>query len=393
MPKFLSTNYPGIVYYQSQKSKDKTYYAKIKYNDKTEWIKIGKASEGISALKASQLRGEILLERRHGKKALKLLKAVTVQQAAEEYLAYRKQIVSVQMHRDESQYLKRFVDFFSPSSPLGEIKQKEAESLILKLRTTPLSPKSRHEKVPEDKLLSPQTILHHFNAYSRLFKHFIKKEYYTGANPFNEDVRPLIPKRNNELVRYFDGEQNKTYIKALFREYKNNKTQEFLRNVLGMYYASGFRRAEVFKLEERDIDFERQIAHLRNPKPGKDKYVELSDVAMYFITSQLAAKKRYRVKSPYIFCTRDGTMRKELQTQWENFKRKAGLPADFRLHDLRHNFATLLASAGNDLYVIQKLLTHGSPKTTQRYAHLVKGRMTDAANNALKNVKLPEEKD
>jgi hypothetical protein len=31
MPKFLSTAYPGIVYYQSQKGKDKTYFAKIKH--------------------------------------------------------------------------------------------------------------------------------------------------------------------------------------------------------------------------------------------------------------------------------------------------------------------------------------------------------------------------
>jgi hypothetical protein len=51
MPKFLPTAYPGIVYYQSQKGKDKTYFAKIKHggsNAKTKWIKIGKASEGIT---------------------------------------------------------------------------------------------------------------------------------------------------------------------------------------------------------------------------------------------------------------------------------------------------------------------------------------------------------
>jgi site-specific recombinase XerD len=139
----------------------------------------------------------------------------------------------------------------------------------------------------------------------------------------------------------------------------------------------------VFNLEEKDIDFERRIVHLHNPKPGKDKYVELSDVSIYFIYSQIAAKKKYKVKTPYIFCNRCGTRRKEIKTQWENFKRKAGLPADFRLHDLRHNFATLVASAGNDLYVIQKLLTHSNPKTTQRYAHLVKGKMIGAANSAL----------
>jgi site-specific recombinase XerD len=50
----------------------------------------------------------------------------------------------------------------------------------------------------------------------------------------------------------------------------------------------------------------------------------------------------------------------------------------------------MLATAGNDLYVIQKLLTHADPKTTQRYAHLIRSRMTDAANSALTGIDLPE---
>jgi site-specific recombinase XerD len=294
------------------------------------------------------------------------------------------------MYNDESNHLKRFTDFFSPSSSIGEIKPKDTGSLILKLRVINPLPKSKNEKTT-GKLLTPQTILHHFGAYSHLFKYFIKIGAYIGTNPFNEDVRRLIPKVNNEIVRYFDVEQNTRYVAVLFQEYKGNKTQEFLRNTFGMYYASGLRRSEVFNLEEKDIDFERQIVHLRNPKPGKDKYVELSNVSMYFINNQIAAKKKYRVKTPYIFCTREGTRRKELKTQWVNFKRKAELPDDFRLHDLRHNFATLLASAGNDLYVIQKLLTHSNPRTTQRYAHLVKGRLTDAANKAFADFELPKQ--
>ena len=51
---------------------------------------------------------------------------------------------------------------------------------------------------------------------------------------------------------------------------------------------------------------------------------------------------------------------------------KANLPEDFRpFHGLRHTYASWLASSGNvDLYSLQKLLTHGSSKMTERYAHL-----------------------
>ena len=37
---------------------------------------------------------------------------------------------------------------------------------------------------------------------------------------------------------------------------------------------------------------------------------------------------------------------------------------------LQHNYASMLAVNGVNLYTIQKLLTHENPKMTIRYAHL-----------------------
>jgi integrase len=42
---------------------------------------------------------------------------------------------------------------------------------------------------------------------------------------------------------------------------------------------------------------------------------------------------------------------------------------DYRLHDLRHTFASRLAPSGTDPYTIQTLMGHKSFVTTQRYAH------------------------
>jgi site-specific recombinase XerD len=41
-----------------------------------------------------------------------------------------------------------------------------------------------------------------------------------------------------------------------------------------------------------------------------------------------------------------------------------------RVHDLRHSYASILASAGLSLPVIGALLGHATPTTTARYAHL-----------------------
>ena len=40
------------------------------------------------------------------------------------------------------------------------------------------------------------------------------------------------------------------------------------------------------------------------------------------------------------------------------------------MHDLRHSYASILASAGLSLPVIGALLGHTQPGTTARYAHL-----------------------
>jgi integrase len=48
-----------------------------------------------------------------------------------------------------------------------------------------------------------------------------------------------------------------------------------------------------------------------------------------------------------------------------------GLPAQFRFHDLRHYFASLLIASGLDVKVVQARLRHTSAKTTlDTYGHL-----------------------
>jgi hypothetical protein len=54
---------------------------------------------------------------------------------------------------------------------------------------------------------------------------------------------------------------------------------------------------------------------------------------------------------------------------WAGVCRKAELN-DCRIHDLRHTYASILASAGLSLPVIGALLGHTQPNTTARYSHL-----------------------
>ena len=63
---------------------------------------------------------------------------------------------------------------------------------------------------------------------------------------------------------------------------------------------------------------------------------------------------------------------------WESIRNEAGIP-DVRLHDLRHSFASILASRGMSLPMIGKLLGHNATQTTARYAHLFDAPLREAA--------------
>ena len=48
-----------------------------------------------------------------------------------------------------------------------------------------------------------------------------------------------------------------------------------------------------------------------------------------------------------------------------------GLPKEFRFHDLRHYFASLLIASGADVKVVQKRMPHASAMTTlNTYGHM-----------------------
>jgi integrase len=68
----------------------------------------------------------------------------------------------------------------------------------------------------------------------------------------------------------------------------------------------------------------------------------------------------------------------QLTRRWFAIRAEAGL-TDVRLHDLRHSFASLLASSGLSLPVIGALLGHSQPSTTARYSHLLDDALREAA--------------
>ena len=169
-------------------------------------------------------------------------------------------------------------------------------------------------------------------------------------------------------------------------------------NIVRLLLLTGARRGETQAMKWADVDLQAGVW----TKPGsttKQKTIHrvpLSAPARQLLSSihveaevAVERKRRPQPMSEYVFPGRGGQgFRQEIKHQWAELCKAAGLVtahtvtdakgrettvlrATARLHDLRHTYASVLASAGLSLPIIGALLGHSQPATTARYSHLM----------------------
>jgi integrase len=127
---------------------------------------------------------------------------------------------------------------------------------------------------------------------------------------------------------------------------------------------TGARRQEILRLCWSEVDFDRGALHLPDSKTGR-KTILLNAPAL----AVLASLPRVSGNAFVIAGTKPGAPLSDLNRPWATVRGHAEL-GDFRLHDLRHTFASFGASSNLGLPVIGKLLGHSQTATTARYSHL-----------------------
>lgn len=189
----------------------------------------------------------------------------------------------------------------------------------------------------------------------------------------NNHAHKIRVLKRNFRTRYLSKEEAKRLIERL--ENDNHRYADAILLIL----ITGARKSEILNARFSDIDFENKTLTVPISKSNEPRQIELSDKAMAIIEKQ---KENINYYSDYIFPAITGTSKHpDIFGYWNKIRHELGLE-DVRIHDLRHSYASFLVNSGHSLYVVQKLLGHKSPRTTQRYSHLDKQTLAEA-NNAV----------
>jgi integrase len=152
-------------------------------------------------------------------------------------------------------------------------------------------------------------------------------------------------------------------------------------DIIRMCLLTGARRGEVLAARWEDFD----LTTGRWSKPAATtKQRTQHDVPLSAAARALLESLRRRTNSEWLFPAGD-SHRKDVRDAWLAICRQADIKGA-RLHDLRHTYASVLASTGQSLPVIGALLGHTVPTTTARYAHLFDDPLRAATERAGKTL-------
>ena len=194
------------------------------------------------------------------------------------------------------------------------------------------------------------------------------------------EIRPDNPcksiERNPEdkRSRYLTPAELQRLVAALAEHPHQNSA-----NVVRLLLLTGARRGEVLAASWNQFDLSAGVwtKPAASTKQKRSHRIPLSAPAR-----QLLSEMKAKATTEALFPGRAGNPQQAgLKTFWGSVCRAADIQG-VRLHDLRHTFASILASSGLSLPIIGALLGHTQPGTTARYAHLLDDPLRAATERA-----------
>ena len=175
-----------------------------------------------------------------------------------------------------------------------------------------------------------------------------------------------------------------TYDTALYHskrlsDEKMEAIQSRDRAMLTIFYGCGLRRNEGYHLDIGDVNFDRQLLHVKRGKGYKERFVPFNQANQKHLQEYI-----YDHRPSLISDKREGAFfisykRRRMGGQslllrlkvLQSYTNQPELiEKEVVLHTLRHSIATHLLQAGMSLENISKFLGHSSLESTQIYTHI-----------------------
>ena len=221
------------------------------------------------------------------------------------------------------------------------------------------------------------------NPYSKLvviirsFLSFLHRREIIPKDPTSEIKVPKKVNKEREYLSESDIKKVEKYFDNRKEKYRGENSRNRIIFYLGIY--CGLRKAEIIKLNWENLDFNECRIKIIESKGGKDRVV-------YFSQKLMETLSGYRkILSIYGGAVVRGNFGKgitstSLHNTIQRMYRESGIYRDgLCVHSLRHTYAENLRKNKVDLHTIKALLGHNSLDTTNRYLHVSKEDLKEAA--------------
>lgn len=205
---------------------------------------------------------------------------------------------------------------------------------------------------------------------SSVFKLAFERELI-DANPI-ERIKKYT--EQNQIERYLSDNELVRLLDVLENYPKYGIKNQIIVSIVEMLLLTGARKGEVLNLKWTDLDLSKGLWKLNENKSGKPRIIHLNTKTQKIIRT-MSRKYEYVFANPT-----SGKPFNDIRKCFGAILNAATIE-NFRIHDLRHNFASMAVNSGYDIYLVQHLLGHASPLTTQRYAHLRQDTLREASEN------------
>ncbi|WP_371376803.1 tyrosine-type recombinase/integrase [Thalassotalea aquiviva] len=355
---FVCGKTPGFFVEVRNKSQGKgTYYLRYKDNSgKTCTVKIGTtAGTKLSVAKAKvlELKAEINSGKSPKEERDKRRNVMTYSEfMLERYLPYAKQ--HKRTWKNDEQMFNTHLKALFGDCRLNQVTRSAVEKFHLFMR------QSR----------SAATCDHYIKLLRRTLNLAVDWELIE-SNPIS---RVKLFRESNDIERYMNDAELARLVHVL-----KTDANRAVSNIAMFLLSTGARKSEALLAKWEHIDLDNRVWRVPATvaKAKKMRAIPLNDVALGILKS-VDTKDTHE----FVFINAvTGLPYKCIKKGWTRIRAKAGLP-NLRLHDLRHQYASLLVNSGRSLYEVQHILGHSEPKVTQRYAHLSTETLHDAVDAA-----------